>query len=332
MRILVLGAGGIGGTIAGRLAQAQLDVTVCARRIPEQQEIRFARNQITESVPVRFVSQWGASEYEIVIIAVRPNQVELALAEAAGSRSTFVVCQNGLCEPLVRRLVGPDARVIGAVISWAASRTDGVVHQTTPGLSTLGALDGEPITDSDPVFEVMARVHPIRLTTNLTGVRWSKLALNVAASALCILVDGRLGKSFTRPRAIYIAMKLIEEVCAAAVSAGVKMEPIAGTLDLSDLFYPPDRGTVKKTLSMTILITFALGYHRLESSMWRAMKVGESSGMEFLCGPVIGLDRNGGHTRWNRAVLDVVNQIEMQTVLGGSQAVRRVYELARAND
>lgn len=331
MRILVLGAGGIGGTIAARLAQAQFDVSVCARRLPERQEIRLAGNQTTESVPMRFVSSWQAQDYDLVFVAVRPNQVGVALGNAGGSRTTFVVCQNGLCEPLVRRLVGPDARVIGAVISWAASRRDGVVHQTTPGFSTLGALDGEPVTESDPVFKVMAGVHPVRLTTNLTGVRWSKLALNVAASALCILVDGRLGKSFTRPRAIYIAMQLIEEVCAAAVSGGVQMEPIAGTLDLSDLFYPPGRGIVKKMLSMTVLLTFALGYHRLESSMWRAMKAGESSGMEFLCGPVIGLEHEGVTAQWNRAVLEVVNQIEMQTISGGTQAVRRVYELARAN-
>ena len=272
MRILVLGAGGIGGTIAGRLALAKVDVSVCVRRMPAVEEIKLSDHRAVESVPIPFVSSWQPQDYDLVIIAVRPNQVEEALRDVGGSACTFLVCQNGLCEPLVRRLVGPDARVIGAVISWAATREDGVIHQTTPGFSTLGALDGEPLGETDAVCALMEKVHPVRVTLNLTGVRWSKLALNVAASALCILVNGRLGKSFTKPRAVYIAMQLIEEVCAGAVRAGVQMEPIAGTLDLSDLFYPPHRGVFKKTLSMAVLLTFALGYYRLESSMWRAMK------------------------------------------------------------
>jgi 2-dehydropantoate 2-reductase len=328
MRILVLGAGGIGGTIAGRLVESDYDVSVCVRRIPPRPTVNLQSEDGVKAIDVSYVSVWQADEYDVVIIAVRPNQVETALAHCLGSKSTFVVCQNGLCEPLVRALVGPNARVIGAVISWAANRKEGVIHQTTSGFSTLGSFEGPDLTMADPVCKLMDCVHPVQLTANLSGVRWSKLALNTAASALCILVDGHLGRSFLKPKAIFIAMQLIEEVCAASVSAGVQMEPIAGTLDLRDLFYPPKRGVVRKALSVTLLLTFALGYYRLESSMWRAMKAGELSGMRFLCGPVIERGADGVDVRWNQAVLDVVHQIETETLQWGPKAVAQVYKLA----
>ena len=328
MRILVLGAGGIGGTIAGRLVQAGYDVSVCVRRIPNRHTVNLKTEDGVKAIDVSYVSDWEADEYDVVIIAVRPNQVETALAHCLGSKGTFVVCQNGLCEPLVRALVGPDARVVGAVISWAANRKEGVIHQTTGGFSTLGSFEGPALTMDDPVCRLMDCVHPVQLTANLSGVRWSKLALNAAASALCILVDGHLGRSFINPKAIFIAMQLIEEVCAASVSAGVNMEPIAGTLDLRDLFYPPKRGRLRKSLSVIILLTFALGYYRLESSMWRAMKAGELSGMRFLCGPVIEQGTAGVDVRWSQAVLDVVHQIESKTQQWGPKAVSRVYQLA----
>jgi 2-dehydropantoate 2-reductase len=325
MRVLVLGAGGIGGTIAGRLVEGGYSVSVCVRRIPSQHTVNLQTEDGVDEIEVTYVAGWQAADYDVVIVAVRPNQVETALAHCLGSKGTFVVCQNGLCEPLVRKLVGPDARVVGAVISWAASRKDGVIHQTTSGFSTLGNFEGADLTMVDPVCQLMQCVHPVQLTTNLSGVRWSKLALNTAASALCILVDGHLGRSFLNPKAIFIAMQLIEEVCAASVSAGVNMEPIAGTLDLRDLFYPPKRNVLRKSLSVTLLLTFALGYYRLESSMWRAMKAGELSGMRFLCGPVIEQGARGVDVRWSTAVLDVVGQIEAETLEWGPKAVAQVY-------
>ena len=73
---------------------------------PIESKVRFDVNGDEHSVPIRFVTEWDKDEYEVVILCVRPNQVQTVLASAYGSRSTFVVCQNGLCEPLVRTLWG----------------------------------------------------------------------------------------------------------------------------------------------------------------------------------------------------------------------------------
>ena len=98
---------------------------------------------------------------------------------------------------------------------------------------------------------------------NLSGVRWSKLALNLA---ICILVDGHVGKSFRHPKAIWIAVQLITEVLSGC-STGVEMEAIEGTLDLKALL-PAERPLLKR-IEWCGACFFALRYFRLESSMWR---------------------------------------------------------------
>ena len=74
------------------------------------------------SVPIRFVTEWIKTNIT-VILCVRPNLAN-GPCLAYGSRSTFVVCQNGLCEPLVRTLVGR-MRVCWGRLFRTATRANG---------------------------------------------------------------------------------------------------------------------------------------------------------------------------------------------------------------
>ena len=326
MRILIVGAGGIGGTIAGRLAMQGVSVSVCVRHPPASGGITLLEGETEKKVLVTYVGSWSAHEYDLIILTVRPNQLRSALAKSCHGSSVFVVCQNGVCEPLVRELVGEQSTVIGAVVSWGASRVEGRIVQTARGVTTLGRLDGGLVPAE--IVEVFKKVHPVALTTNLVGTRWSKLALNAAASALCVLLGGSLGLAFRSPRAISIGVHLIEEVCMVARGAGVDMEPISGTLDLQALFYPPERGTLKKLTSVALLTVFALRYYRLESSMWRAMKAGEPSGIEWICGPIVAAAGSQASARFSRAVMTTINLIEDKSVKQGKPAINRVFALA----
>ena len=327
MRILVLGVGGIGGTIASRLALAGENVTVCSRSLPERQVIRYFDGSDETEVAVPFLVDWSPADFDLVVVAVRPNQLDAALGNCTGATCTFVVCQNGLCEPTVRALVGTKATIIGAVVSWGASRVNGRVIQTAKGVTTLGCLDGAPLSIADPVCEVFAKVHPVSLTENLLGVRWSKLALNAAASALCVALGGHLGLAFRRPSAISLGVRLIEEVCAVATQQGIEMEPISDTLDLRVLF-GGKRNLFRRAASVLLLMVFALRYFRLESSMWRAMKMGEPSGIELICGAVVTADSRGDLSRYNYAVTQVVTGLENGSVQHGAAALDYIFKLA----
>ena len=329
MRILVLGAGGIGGTIASRLALAGENVTVCCRSMPKNEVIRCFDGYEETEVAVPFLINWSPADFDLVVVAVRPNQLEAALRSSAGASCIFAVCQNGLCEPTVRSLVGSKARIIGAVVSWGASRVDGRVIQTAKGVTTLGSLDGAPLSMADPVCKIFAKVHPVSLTENLVGVRWSKLALNAAASALCVALGGHLGLAFRRPSAIMLGVKLIEEVCAVSALRGIEMEPISNTLDLRVLF-GGSRNLFRRAASVLLLTGFALRYFKLESSMWRAMKKGEASGIDLICGAVVDADFKGDLSRFNYAVTQAVSALENGRIRHGSEALDYIFKVAES--
>ena len=331
MRILVIGAGGIGGTIAGRLALANEDVTICVRTPPKDNCLLLDEGGKVRRVSVPVVTTWQGSEYDVVILAVRPNQLSHVLKDVAPSETTYVVCQNGLCEGVVQRLVGQQALVIGAVVSWGASRIEGVIYQTAKGYTSLGVYGNRGFEVAAQLSELLSKVHPVSMTDNLLGVRWSKLALNAAASALCVLLGSSLGRAFLRPRAIQLGVRLIEEVCDVASAHGIRMEPIADTVDLQKLFYPPDRSRFAKFNSVVLLTMVALRYFRLESSMWRAIKSGEASGIEWICGAVVDQAQPKSRAAMNEAVVDTIVAIEQGSQEHGSAAIARVFELAEMN-
>ena len=70
------------------------------------------------------------------------------------------------------------------------------------------------------------------LTQNLRGARWSKLALNCAVSALGTIAGERLGPLVRVRRYRRLALEAMTECVAVAKAEGVKLEKVAGTLDL----------------------------------------------------------------------------------------------------
>ena len=312
MRILVLGAGGIGGWVAHALIKSGKSVTVGVRsaRTSDVLSVRSHHGRCSEIV-AQYDNLWSVAGYDIIILAVRPVHLESVLQRMGrlNGKQTVVVCQNGLCEPTVRAAIGAEATIIGAVITWAAGREGSTIVFNAEGRTTLGAFGQCSEGRKELVCSLFSSVSAVSWTENLLGVRWSKLALNCAASTLCVLVDGSLGKALFKPSAISVGIRLVEEVCAVAVTNGVTMEPIMGTVDLVKRFGPNSRTRVQRLLNRFMLCLLALRYARLKSSLYRAMNLGEPSGIEWLCGVVVEQARSV-KVPVNEAVLTVIRKHE----------------------
>src|SRR5438876_240454 len=78
------------------------------------------------------------------------------------------------------------------------------------------------------VVEMLDAVAPARLTTNLFGERWSKLATNCMANALAGLSGYGSAEIRTEPLPRRIAIQLASEVIRVGSAAGYSVEPIYG--------------------------------------------------------------------------------------------------------
>ena len=220
MHIGVIGLGAIGGVTAQRLLGAGLDVALAAGRHAAEMADKFPQARIGATLP-------GSDPYGLILLCVRSPEIETALTPAVPllKPDGAVVClQNGFPEERVAKLVGMQ-RVLGAVIGWSATMTEpGEYVVTGGGKFTLGG--------ASPRLEharlVLQHAFPVRVTNNLQGARWSKLAMNCAMSTLGAVSGLSLGELAARREVRSLALRVIAEVVHAAQARSVRMEPIAG--------------------------------------------------------------------------------------------------------
>ena len=106
MRIVVLGAGGIGGTIGARLHQSGYDVALIARgahgEAIRERGLTFAtpEERVTLRIPVYGdPSEVAWTPDDVVVLAVKSQDTEAAaraLVAAAGPDVPVVAAQNGV--------------------------------------------------------------------------------------------------------------------------------------------------------------------------------------------------------------------------------------------
>ena len=293
-----MGAGGIGGIVAATLTELGSAVTAVSTNEGIRAAVDRAGYRIIDEGEERTVRGWISpapeGKYDLCVLATQPPNVEdaarTALPHLADDALT-VVLQNGLCEERVAAIVG-DTRVIGAIVAWGASMVEpGRYERTAAGGFQIGRFAGGIDDDLRRVGELLEAIGPVTMTENLRGARWSKLALNCAVSALGTIAGERLGPLVRVRRYRRLALDAMSECVEVARAEGVKLEKVAGTLDLEWIaLTEADRassGSVSLTAKHALLLAVGLRYRRMRSSMLAAIERGRLPAIDFLNGEVV---------------------------------------------
>src|SRR6201995_5030555 len=144
-RILVMGAGGIGGTVAGTLMEGGPAVTAVSTNASIRAAADKSGFRIVDEGEERTVRGWVSPEpegkYDLCVLATQPPNVEDAARTALphlAPDANVVVLQNGLCEQRIGAIVG-DERGVGGIVAWGASMPQpGRYERTAAGGFTLG--------------------------------------------------------------------------------------------------------------------------------------------------------------------------------------------------
>jgi 2-dehydropantoate 2-reductase len=342
-RVLVVGAGGIGGIVAAHLAEAEVDVTAVSTNTAIRDAVAAGGARITDdgdtrAVPLRLVPAPPPDErFDVVILATQPPQIEDAARTALPALADGGVCvvlPNGLCEPRIARIVGAE-RVIGAIVAWGASMpSPGHYERTAAGGFTIGRLDGAPDDTCRRVAALLEAVGPTVVTDNLLGARWSKLALNCAISSLGTIAGERLGPLVRVRRYRRLALEIMTEVVAVARAERVRLEKVAGTLDLEWIALTEGERTAAGSAALTakhaLLLAVGLRYRKMRSSMLAAIERGRTPAVDFLNGEVV--DRAALHgltAPVNQRVVALVHAIARGEARSSRALLDRLFDETR---
>lgn len=339
--VLLLGCGGIGGVLAAHLIRAGWPVdiighnevvtrAICERgfEVHERKEVFRVAGMARVSLPP------ARPRYRLILLAMQPPQLEEAVRSVLpwmAPDGALVCFQNGLCELRVATLVGPD-RVIGAIVAWGASMVrPGVYERTSGGGFTVGTPDGSAHPLLEQLQEMLAVVGPVQRTDNLLGARWSKLAINCAISSLGTIGGERLGALLRYRFARRLGLEVMTEAVEVACAAGVRLEKVAGTIDLNWVRLTPSeriqRGSPSLLAKHALLLAVGARFRRLRSSMLAAIERGRPPAVDFLNGEVVRFgERHGVATPLNSAVVSTVWRIGRRELAPSVALLRGLYE------
>ena len=222
MKLTVIGAGAIGGTIGAHMFRAGHDITVCdadGAHVAAIREhglhIEGPVNEFTVNVPAITPDELPDT-IERAIVAVKSlhtASVAELLRDRLAPDGYVLTVQNGLTADTLMDAVGPD-RVVSSFVNFGADvMGPGRVMQGNVATFRVGELAGGEIT---PRVSELADTLPYAVATdNVLGYLWGKEAYGAMLWAGAVS-DLPIAESLIRPAYRPLMIALAEEVLAQA--------------------------------------------------------------------------------------------------------------------
>jgi 2-dehydropantoate 2-reductase len=236
VRVLVYGAGAVGGFFGGLLARAGEDVHFVARGA--QLEALRTRGLTIDSrrlgsitVPVStFESAAAAGLADLVLVCVKTQQLPGIfddLAAAIGPRTVIVPLQNGVeaDEQLSARF--PHTAVLPAVVYVGATVDEpGVVTHVASGTIGIGANRDQDRHVLEAVRDTLAKAgQPVHISNDIHRERWHKLMWNAAFNSVSAITGRVPADLLAEPDARSLIVNIMKEVLAVGRECGVDLRP-----------------------------------------------------------------------------------------------------------
>lgn len=301
MKIVVVGAGAVGGVIAGYLSNLHYNVQlVCKHReIFESIENNGLRidglNAQLISYPdiVIDISQI-VDKPDIVFLATKANDVQEAaekMLPLLKDDTAVISLQNGICEDLIAAIVRPD-RTVGCVVGWGATmHGPGRIELTSSGEFIIGELDGEVTHRLLIIKSMLEKIFKVKISNNIYGALFSKLIINSCITTLGAITGLCLGDLLNLNIARTISLYVFTEAIEVAKANQIKLEKIGGKID--PYKFQLKTGEINNNFSLSLLKKHlmmqlvGIKYRRLKSSSLQSLERGKTTEIDYLNGYIV---------------------------------------------
>lgn len=300
-RILIWGAGAIGGTVGAYLRRAGLDITAVDTNEAHVRAIRQRGLSITGPIET-FTQPLSASTpaelsgtWDTVFLCVKALHTESAarqLLPHLGKNGVVVSLQNGFNELAIAEAVGRE-RTMGAFINFGADVLDpGVVHFGGRGAVVVGELDGRITPRLARVHRALQFFEPAAITTdNIWGYLWGKMGYGslLFASALTpASIVEVLDSRSARPLLTALAREVM------AVAAAERVTPM-GFNGYEPAAFGPNGSAAAIDASFDAMVAFNRRSAKTHSGIWRDIAIHHrKTECDAQFAPIVKLARKSG--------------------------------------
>jgi 2-dehydropantoate 2-reductase len=317
-RILIWGAGAIGGSVGAWLKRAGHDITFVEVMPEHVSAVRGTGLRIVGPVEEFSVSAPAFTPHEVdgtwqrVFLAVKAQHTEAAtraLTPHLAQDGYVVSLQNGLNELIIQRIIGRD-RTIGAFINFGADwMAPGEIMFGNRGAVVLGELDGKMTPRLEALHAVMRGFEPDAIATpDIWSYLWGKLGYGAMLFAQALGQKG-IADCLARPELLGLWRRLGEEAITVARAEGVAPRGFNG-YDVGAFKPGADEDAARQ--SVAAMVAFNSTSAKTHSGVWRDLAIRKRrTEVDAQIAPIAEIGaRHGIDCRATRRLVAMIHEVE----------------------
>ena len=243
MRVLIVGAGGVGGYFGAKLARAGTAVTFLARGAhlaAIQRDGLRVRSAVEGEWVVKahaVADVRGEPPVDAVLFCVKSFDTESAAAAikpAVGPDTAVVSLQNGVDnEDALERVLGSGHAVGGVAYVFVTIEAPGVIAHRLGGRVAFGELDGRPSPRLQWLHEAFVTAGvPSQVVSDIQRTLWEKYLMISAQAGMTGITRAPIGVIRRVPESWAMYRAIVEELAALARASGVALprESVEGVM------------------------------------------------------------------------------------------------------
>ena len=319
MKIILVGAGSIGGTTATMLKEKGHDIEIIEANHERAEKIRTegitltgALGNHTQKFTVYESPEELTEKYDVCIIATK----YFALAPVAEKMLPFVKddgifmsMQNGICTKILSDVVGVE-KTAGCMIGFGATMLpNGDVNVTSGGELKIGRVNGVVDAKITELGEIYKALLPTKVVDNIDAQLYSKLIINSCINSIAALTGECVGVMLTEDAAKSIFLQIAREATYVSKKMGLKVPPYATVLNYN-LLLISDANWFNTIAKMLVTIV-GKKFGDVRPSTLQSLDRGEKTEIDIFNGYIVKMGKEYGvPTPVNEQIYNFIKKIE----------------------
>jgi 2-dehydropantoate 2-reductase len=333
LRILIVGIGALGGTIAARALSVGMNVWLATRTEESAAKLRSIGLQvsgiggtasISELPHVAAIREYGLEpKFDLIVLATKANEaIEVAplLARLLTPDGTLLPIQNGSVSQILGERLG--AVVLGGLSNLGATMIrPGSYEQRNAGHLLLGEVAGGWSNRAEMIAQALGKAVETVVTSNFRNALWAKLLLNCSVTTIGAIAAQTMRQYTASSVGKEVFRLSYDEALSVALSRGIQPQQM-----IVEPVPPGWHGTSVQGREYDAWVASIISaYGDLKASMLQDFERGRRTEIDFINGYVA---QAGSHlgipVPVNTAITAMVRSIEQGKIQPGPERLGEV--------